>query len=349
MDLQNLLPALDVRQSHVDLPVKAAGPQEGGVQHIRAVGGGQDHHPLVGGKAVHLHQQLVEGLLPLVVPAAKTGAPLTAHGVDLINEYDGGRVLFRLLKEVPDPAGAHAHIQLHKVRAGDGEEAHAGLPRHGLGKERLAGARRAHQQHALGNPRPQGDELLGVLEELHNLLELLLLLVGAGHIVKGDFLILVREHPGPGGAEFGHPVRPHAAALGADHHEVEEGPQHQRRENPGQEQLQPVGGLRRGIVVGGDDPPGLLVPDQVVEVAVKERKIVDVVLDLSLRLIPQRQREGIAVGKGEGRDLLLLKELDHFGIDQFLRLPVQSPDPVHAQENDQCQQQEGKVGCTMLS
>ena len=87
----------------------------------------------------------------------------------------------------------------------------------------------------------------------------------------------------------------------------------------------------------------------VVEVAVKERKIVDVVLDLSLRLIPQRQREGIAVGKGEGRDLLLLKELDHFGIDQFLRLPVQSPDPVHAQENDQCQQQEGKVGCTMLS
>ena len=109
-----------------------------GRQRGAGLGGGHDDDSLVGGKAVHLHQELVQGLLPLVVAAAQAGASLAAHGVDLVDEDDGGAVLLGLVEQVPDPAGAHAHIQLHKVRAGDGEEAHAGLPRHGLGKERLA-------------------------------------------------------------------------------------------------------------------------------------------------------------------------------------------------------------------
>ena len=59
VDLQDLLPAPDVRQAHVDLPVEAAGAQQGGVQDIRPVGGRQDHHALVAAEAVHLHQELV--------------------------------------------------------------------------------------------------------------------------------------------------------------------------------------------------------------------------------------------------------------------------------------------------
>ena len=59
VDPEDGLPALDVGETHVDLPVKAAGPQESGVQDVRPVGGGHDDDPLVGGKAVHLHQELV--------------------------------------------------------------------------------------------------------------------------------------------------------------------------------------------------------------------------------------------------------------------------------------------------
>ncbi len=36
VDLQDLLPAPDVGQSHIDLPVKPAGPQQGGVQDVLA-------------------------------------------------------------------------------------------------------------------------------------------------------------------------------------------------------------------------------------------------------------------------------------------------------------------------
>ncbi|MDE6812509.1 MAG: hypothetical protein K2J28_01560, partial [Duncaniella sp.] len=51
----------------------------------------------------------------------------------------------------------------------------------------------------------RGAELV-VLQELHDLLELLLLLGGPGHVVEGDPLAPVRERPGPGRAEPGHPV-----------------------------------------------------------------------------------------------------------------------------------------------
>ena len=54
VDLQDLLPALDVGQSHIDLAVEPARPQQGGVQDVRPVGGGQDDDALVGGEAVHL-------------------------------------------------------------------------------------------------------------------------------------------------------------------------------------------------------------------------------------------------------------------------------------------------------
>ena len=75
VDLQDLLPAPDVGQAHVHLPVEPTGPQQRRVQHIRPVGGRQDHHTFVSGKAVHLHQQLIQGLLPLVMAAAQARAP----------------------------------------------------------------------------------------------------------------------------------------------------------------------------------------------------------------------------------------------------------------------------------
>ena len=54
VDAKDLLPPLDVGQADVDLPVEPAGTQQGGVQDVRPVGGGQDDDALVGGEAVHL-------------------------------------------------------------------------------------------------------------------------------------------------------------------------------------------------------------------------------------------------------------------------------------------------------
>ena len=46
--------------------------------------------PAVDVEAVHLDEQLVEGLLALVVAAAEAGAAVAADGVDLVDEHDRG-------------------------------------------------------------------------------------------------------------------------------------------------------------------------------------------------------------------------------------------------------------------
>ena len=64
------------------------------------------------------------------------------------------------------------------------EERHARLAGHGARQQRLAGARRADQQHAARNARAERRELLGVLQELDHLGKLLLGLLDAGHVAR---------------------------------------------------------------------------------------------------------------------------------------------------------------------
>ncbi len=127
MDFQDLLAAADVRVGHHDLAVEAARPQQGGIEHVGTVGGGDQDHAFVGLEAVHLDQQLVERLLALVVAAAEARAAMTADCVDFVDEHDAGRVLLGLFEHVANAAGADAHEHLDEVRARDGEERHVGL------------------------------------------------------------------------------------------------------------------------------------------------------------------------------------------------------------------------------
>ncbi|GJD94933.1 hypothetical protein OCOJLMKI_2140 [Methylobacterium iners] len=69
VDAQDALAADDVRVRHHDLAVEPARAQQGRVEHVGAVGGRDDDHALVGLEPVHLHEELVEGLLALVVAA----------------------------------------------------------------------------------------------------------------------------------------------------------------------------------------------------------------------------------------------------------------------------------------
>ena len=59
VDLQDFLPALDIRVADHDLAVKASRTQQRGVEDVAAVGCGDDDDAGVGAKAVHFHQQLV--------------------------------------------------------------------------------------------------------------------------------------------------------------------------------------------------------------------------------------------------------------------------------------------------
>jgi len=64
--LEDAHAAGDVGQVNSHLTVEAAGAEQSGVEHIGAVGGRQDDDAGVALEAVHLGQQLVDGLFTLV-------------------------------------------------------------------------------------------------------------------------------------------------------------------------------------------------------------------------------------------------------------------------------------------
>jgi len=60
---------------------------------------------------VHLHQQLVQGVLLLALTAKVAPPPLPAHRVDLVDEEDARRVLPRQDKQISDLHG-HTHTYI---------------------------------------------------------------------------------------------------------------------------------------------------------------------------------------------------------------------------------------------
>ena len=202
-----------------DLPVEAAGPQQRGVEDVGTVGRRDEDDAAADVEAVHLDEQLVEGLLPLVVAAAHAGAAVPADGVDLVDEDDGRGVLLGLVEQVADPAGADADEHLDEVRAGDRVEGHAGLAGDRAREQRLAGAGRAVEQHALGDLRADGLELGGLLEELLDLAELLDRLLAPGDVGERRLRHVLGDQLGLGLGELHDPA---AAALHLVHEEEEQ-------------------------------------------------------------------------------------------------------------------------------
>ncbi|GBC91226.1 hypothetical protein HRbin14_01985 [bacterium HR14] len=168
------------------MAVKPSGAEQGRVQNVGAVCGGNHDNALIGVKPVHFHQQLVERLLALVVSAAQPCAAQAPHGVNLIDEDESRAVRFGGLKQVAHARRADAHKHLHKIGAADVEERHACLARHRTRQQSLTAAGRTQQQYTLGDFRAQRLILARVFEVIHNLGELLLRFVYARHIVKSD-------------------------------------------------------------------------------------------------------------------------------------------------------------------
>ena len=237
VDLEDVLAAFAVGAVDDDLAVEAAGPQQRRVEDVGPVGGRDQDDVVLHFEAVHLDQQLVQRLLALVVTAAHAGAAVAADGVDLVHEDDAGRVLFGLLEEVADAAGADADEHLDEVRAGDREEGHAGLAGDGAGEQGLTGAGRAVEQDALGDPGAERLELLRVLEEFLDLLELLHRLVDAGDVAEGDFR---RVDGHPLRFRFAEVHHPRAAALHLVHQEDPEAEEEDEGQDEGEQREQAV-------------------------------------------------------------------------------------------------------------
>src|SRR6266496_365799 len=225
--LQDLAAADAVRPVDDDLAVEAAGAQQCRVEDVRPVRGRDQDDVVLQLEPVHLDEELVQGLLALVVTAAEAGAAVAADGIDLVHEDDARGGLLGLLEEVADARGADADEHLDKVRAGDREERYARLAGNGTSEQGLTGAGRSVEQHALRDPRAERLELLRVLEELFDLVQFLDGLVHAGDILEAD-LRRVRRHPLGTALTEAHHLR--AAALDLVHQEDPEGKQQHERQ-----------------------------------------------------------------------------------------------------------------------
>ena len=246
MNLEDLLAADDVRIRHHDLTVEAAGTQQRGIEHVGAVGRGDQDHAFIGLEAVHLDQQLVQRLLALVIAAAEAGAAMTADRVDFVDEDDAGRVLLGLLEHVAHAAGADADEHFDEVRTRDGEERHVGFARDRARDQRLAGAGRADQQHAARNPSAEPLEFAGVAQEFDDLLQILLGFVDAGDVLEGDAAMRLGQHLG---ARLAEAHRLAGAALHLARQEDPDADQRDERQPRDQQRHEPrhvVAGRLRG-------------------------------------------------------------------------------------------------------
>ena len=95
---ENALAPSEVGRVHHDLAVEPTRAQQRGVEHVGSVRGRNEDHAVVRLEAVHLDEELVERLLPLVVSAAQAGAAMPPHGVDLVDEDDAGRMSLSLFE-----------------------------------------------------------------------------------------------------------------------------------------------------------------------------------------------------------------------------------------------------------
>ena len=251
-----------------------------------------------------------------------------ADGVELVDEDDARGLLLGLLEEIAHARRADADEHLDELGAREEEERHVGLAGHGAGEERLAGARGADEEHALGDAAAEPLVLFGILEEVHDLHQLRLGLVHPRHVGERRFELLAVVDLGLGAAEGERLGRP---ASHAAHDEDPEADHERQRHDPAEEEVAPERALHA---------PGEL--DLVLLELLDEHAVVDagdargreggdglIGADEAAHLVPgtglrggQRPRleraADLAVRDGEALDLVLAQkrqELAHRNLD----------------------------------
>ena len=330
MDLEDLHPPLDVGQRHGHAAVETARAEERGVEHVGPVGGGDDDDAFVGFEAVHLDQQLVEGLLALVIAVAEAGAAVATDGVNLVDEDDARGRFLGLGEHVADAGCADADEHLDEVRARDGEEGHARLAGDGAGEKGLAGAGRADQQRALGDLAAEPRELAGILEEFDDFLKLLARLIDSGDVGEGHAAFLLRQHPRAAFAEA-HRARSRillhlAEDEEADSEDEEEG---QRLEEDEGEQRRLFLGLDLDRDILGDQPVG--------DVGVGRGDGAER-LAVGELAADHRAAAGRGGGDGHAADIALVDLFDEIGVSERLAGGGAAPAVDHLDEQHEPEQ-----------
>ena len=252
--------------------------------------------------------------------AAETAAALAADRVNLVDEHDGRGNLLGLVKQVTHARGADADIELDKIRARDGQKLHAGLARDRAGHERLAGTRRADEQHTLWNACAHRGIVLRTLEEVHDLRQFLFFLFRAGNIGKRDLLEVLLAGARVRLAELADARRTAAARF--VHEQVPHADEQHDRDQVRQDGHPPRSRPALDVVILRQHAAGGLLLDQVTKILAEpggaRKRLFDRRVAVAVRRI-EIERELISL-EAERLDLLLAEQLLDFGVGVFLLL-----------------------------
>ncbi len=116
MNFQDSFAIFDIRHVDDNLAIKTAGTQESGIKHIRTIGSGHDNDVGLIVEAIHLHQDLIQRLLPFIMRTAQASTALSADSIYFINEDNARSFFASFLKQVADARGADTDKHLNEFR-----------------------------------------------------------------------------------------------------------------------------------------------------------------------------------------------------------------------------------------
>ena len=182
--------------------------------------------------------------------------------------------------------------------------------------------------------------------EVHDLLQLGLLLVAAGDVCEGDLLLLLAAEAGAGLAELADARR--AAASGLVHHIVPER-EHAADEQQVRDHADPPGGHEARLeVIVLYDPLRVLLVDGVHHLVEEIVHAEELVAHCGVRRIGLRAalRDGYLRARyDEGLDLLLIEEVHDVGVDHLLRRAGRSHRVDNGQEDYHDERIKAEVTC----
>src|SRR5579863_5692736 len=190
VDAKDLQACLGVRYANFDFAIEATGTPQRRIKHLGNVGRPDDDDLTARHKAVHQTEKLCHNAF---LNLASDFGALGSHGVDLVDEKNGGRVTRRFLEDLAEFGLAFAVELPHDLRAVQVNEMHTTFGCYGTGKQGLARAWRAVQQHTLRCQNPQPLEDARVFERQFNDF------AHAGHFMLEAADIFIRHRRSAGG------------------------------------------------------------------------------------------------------------------------------------------------------
>ncbi len=270
--------------------------------------------------------------------ATQPGTTMTAHSVDLVDEDDARRMLFRLLEHVANTARTDTDEHLDEIRARDGEERHLGFARDRLGQQGLTGPGRTDHQNTARNTAAQALELTRIAQELDEFMNLFLGFITASDIGKGSLDLVFGKQACLALAEAHRAALASGAALHLPHEEHEHGNDHQNREARDQ-QLGPDALLFRLLALDND-----VVVDQIADQAV----VLDSRADGLERLAVVALTDNHEAVDRHTLDPTFLDLLDEVRVVQRLRLVRGGEIVHHRDQNGGDDQPQNQVFCHVV-